>query len=72
MARSWAVSTFCEMLPTDFFSWPKRFLPGIKSRRISTFHLSPISVSVVSTGQAGSSFFRFGSCIGHPSFYGFY
>ena len=27
-------------------------VPGKRSRRISTFHLSPISVRVVSTGQA--------------------
>ena len=40
----------------DFFNSPKRFVPGIRSRRMSTFHLSLISVSVVSTGQAGSSF----------------
>ena len=57
MARSWDVSTFCDTLPMDFLSSPKRFVPGIRSRRISTFHLSPIKVSVVSTGQAGNSFF---------------
>lgn len=39
-----------------FFSSPKRFVPGIKSLNIRTFHLSPINVKVVSTGQAGSSF----------------
>ena len=56
MSRSCAVSTFCETLPMDFFSSPKRLVPGIRSRRMSTFHLSPISRSVVSTGQAGNSF----------------
>ena len=32
-------------------------VPFIRSRRMSTFHLSLMSVSVVSTGQAGSSCF---------------
>lgn len=63
IARSWAVKTFWDTLPTDFFSSPKRFVPGIRSRRINTFHLSPMRVSVVSTGQAGSSFFAFASII---------
>lgn len=40
----------------DLRSSPKRFVPVSKSRRISTFHLLPIRVSVVSTGQAGSFF----------------
>lgn len=57
IARSWTVSTFWETLPTHFFSSPKRLVPVIRSRRINTFHLSPIRVRVVSTGQAGSSFF---------------
>ena len=39
----------------DFFSSPKRLVPGIRSRRIRTFHLSLIKVKVVSTGQAGRS-----------------
>ncbi len=52
IARSCAVRTFCDTFPTDFFSSPNRFVPGIKSLRISTFHLSPISVKVVSTGRA--------------------
>ena len=39
----------------DFFNSPNRFVPDNRSRRISTFHLSLISVSVVSTGQAGST-----------------
>ena len=66
IARSWAVKTFCDTLPTDFFSSPNRFVPGIRSRRISTFHLSPMRVSVVSTGQAGSSAFAFASIISIP------
>ena len=33
---------------------------------INTFHLSPMRVSVVSTGQAGSSFFAFASIISIP------
>lgn len=41
MARSWAVSTFCD-------TWPMGF------RWISVFHLSPMSMSVVFTGQAGN------------------
>ena len=57
ISRSCAVNTFCDTLPMDFFSSPKRFVPGSKSRRISTFHLSPMSVKVVSPGQAGNSFF---------------
>ena len=48
--------TFWETVPIDFFSSPKRFVPGIRSLKIKTFHLSPIKLSVVSTGQAGSSF----------------
>ena len=51
------------LLPTDFFSSPKRFVPGSRSRRIRTFHLSPINARVVSTGQAGSTFFVFTSSI---------
>lgn len=39
-----------------FFSSPNRFVPGSKSRRINTFHLSLMRVSVVSTGQAGKVF----------------
>ena len=66
IARSCAVRTFCDTFPTDFFSSPNRFVPGIKSLRISTFHLSPISVKVVSTGQAGSSFFAFAAIISIP------
>ena len=57
MARSCAVRTFWETLPTDFFSSPKRFVQVSKSRSIKTFHLSPMRVRVVSTGQAGSSAF---------------
>ena len=56
MSRSWAVSTFWETVPMDFFSSPNRLVPGSRSRRISTFHLSPMRDRVVSTGQAGSSF----------------
>ena len=39
----------------DFFNSPKRLVPGIRSRRIRTFHLSPMSIRVVSTGQEGKS-----------------
>ena len=56
IARSCAVSTFCDTFPIDFFNSPKRFVPDNRSRRIKTFHLSPIKVKVVSTGQAGNSF----------------
>lgn len=38
-----------------FFSSPNRFVPGSRSRRINTFHLSPIMESVISTGQAGNT-----------------
>lgn len=44
---------FWLTLPMDFFNSPNRFVPGSKSRIMSTFHLSLMSVSVVSTGQAG-------------------
>lgn len=53
ICRSWDVSTFWLTLPIDFFNSPNLFVPGSKSRIMSTFHLSLISVSVVSTGQAG-------------------
>src|SRR5699024_10872649 len=56
MSRSCAVRTFCDTLPMDFFNSPNLFVPGKRSLRISTFHLSPISISVVSTGHAGNSF----------------
>ena len=46
---------FWLTLPMDFFNSPNRFVPGSKSRIMSTFHLSLMSVSVVSTGQAGKS-----------------
>lgn len=42
----------------DLFSPPSRFVPGIKSRRIRTFHRSLIKSSVVSTGQDGKLWFR--------------
>lgn len=45
------------------FSSPNRFVPVSKSRKIKTFHLSPIKVNVVSTGQAGNSFTAFDSLI---------
>lgn len=67
ISRSCAVNTFCDTLPMDFFSSPKRFVPGSKSRRINTFHLSPMSVKVVSTGQAGNSFFTVCSHIAYLS-----
>lgn len=63
IARSCAVNTFCDTLPIDFFSSPNRFVPVSKSRKIKTFHLSPIKVNVVSTGQAGNSFTVFDSLI---------
>ena len=44
---------FWLTLPMDFFNSPNRFVPDSKSRIMSTFHLSLMSVSVVSTGQAG-------------------
>lgn len=52
ICRSCAVNTFCETCPIDFFNSPNRFVPGSKSLKIKTFHLSLIKVSVVSTGQA--------------------
>ena len=63
ISRSCAVNTFCDTLPMDFFYSPKRFVPESKSLRIKTFHLSPISINVVSTGQAGSSLTEFCSFI---------
>jgi len=40
----------------DFFSSPNRMVPwSSRSRKIRTFHLSLIRVSVVSTGQGGRS-----------------
>ena len=56
ICRSWEVSTFWLTLPMDFFNSPNRFVPDSKSRIMSTFHLSLMSVSVVSTGQAGKAF----------------
>ena len=47
---------FWLTLPMDFFNSPNRFVPGSKSRIMSTFHLSLMRVSVVSTGQAGRTF----------------
>lgn len=32
ISRSCAVSTFCDTLPMDFFSSPKRFVPGADRR----------------------------------------
>ncbi len=54
--RSCAVRTFCVICPIEFFNSPNLFVPGSKSLRISTFHLSLMSIRVVSTGQEGSSF----------------
>ena len=53
--RRFAVSTFCDTLPTERRSSPNRMVPFSRSRRISTFHLSEIINSVVSTGHAGNS-----------------
>jgi len=47
--------TFCDIPVTNFLSSPKRFVLLFKSRKIRTFHLSPISISVVYTGRSGSS-----------------
>ena len=55
--RKWAVSTFCDMPLTDFFNSPNRLVPVSKSRRISIFHRSLISVTVSSTSQCGNCFF---------------
>ena len=57
MERRLAVSTFWEIEPMDFLSSLKRFVPPSRSRMIRTFQRSEMSISVVSTGQAGSSLF---------------
>lgn len=44
-----------------FLSSPKRFVPMNRSLKMSTFQRSEISISVVSTGQRGSSLFSTGS-----------
>lgn len=54
-------SVLLDTPPTVFLRSPNRFFPENKSRRISTFHLSPIKVNVVSTGHAGNFFTNFSS-----------
>lgn len=66
ICRRLEVRTFWEMCPMDFFNSPKRLVPDKRSRRIRTFHLSLISVRVVSTGHAGSSERVFFFCCFHP------
>lgn len=51
------VSTFWLTRPILRYNSPNLFAPGIKSRRIRTFHLLPINISAVSTGQDGNSLF---------------
>lgn len=46
--------TFCDMSPTDDLSSPNLLVPVIRSLMIKTFHLFPMTVSMTSTGQAGS------------------
>ena len=53
IARRFDVSTFCDILPTERCSSLKRIVPfSVRSRKMSTCHLLPMSESVVSTGQA--------------------
>ena len=56
--RKCEVRTFCDIPFSDFFNSPKRFVPVSKSRTIRTFHLSPININVVSTGQGGNFSFN--------------
>lgn len=53
MARRRDVSTFCETPLMERRSSPKRLVPVRRSRTISTSHLLPMGVSVVSMGQEG-------------------
>ena len=53
MALRWLVRTFWVMPFTDRMSSLNRFVPVSKSRMMRTFHLSPISCKVISTGQSG-------------------
>ncbi len=46
-------------MPTDFFSSPKRVVPGIKSRRIRTFHVSPMRGQGGFDRTGGKSLFCF-------------
>lgn len=46
--------TFCDMSPTDDLSSPNLLVPVIRSLMIKTFHLFPMTVSMTSTGHAGS------------------
>ena len=48
---------FLRDMPNRALKLPEAFRSRRRSLRIRTFHLSLISVSVVSTGQAGRSFF---------------
>lgn len=56
-ARRFSDSTFCDMPDTLFLSSPNRRAPSSKSRIISSFHLFPISRTVVATGHSGNSAF---------------
>ena len=62
MARSFSVRTFWDTPVTDFMSSPNLLVPDLRSRSISTTHLSLIMRSVVSTGHGGSSVIM----TGHP------
>ena len=57
MERRLSVNTFWLIPASDFFSSLKRHGRCKRFRRISSFHLLPISATVVATGQTGISSF---------------
>ena len=72
-ASVWLLAQAVKTLPmgTAYAVWTGigalgAVVPGIRSRRIRTFHLSLIRVKVVSTGQAGHAADRAGLCIPDP------
>ena len=55
MERSFSVRTFWDMPVRDFCSSLNLFFPVLRSLRMRTTHLSPITRSDVSTGHGGRS-----------------